>query len=79
MRLTIIPLALIALLTLPFGANAASASCPADVDADDVVGVKDLVTVIVSWGRCRDCAGDIDGDGLLMGRPPLSLEQQPRA
>jgi hypothetical protein len=36
-------------------------SCPADLDADALVGASDLALVLGAWGTS---AGDIDGDGL---------------
>mgnify|MGYP001246274795 CR=1 FL=1 len=41
----------------------------ADLDADDTVGVMDLLGVIEAWGACPDlpatCHADIDGDGVV--------------
>lgn len=35
----------------------------ADVDADGLVAVSDLLRVISDWGRCPCCPSDIDGNG----------------
>jgi hypothetical protein len=36
--------------------------CPGDTNADGIVDVEDLVTVITTWGQ-PDGAGDVSGDG----------------
>ena len=39
--------------------------CPADLDGDGAVGVKDLLILLGAWGPCGDCAdcpADVDGD-----------------
>ena len=39
--------------------------CPADLDGDGAVGVKDLLILLGAWGPCGDCAdcpADLDGD-----------------
>ena len=41
-------------------------ACPADVNADGVVDVSDILSVVNSWGICSgNCENDIDGDGLV--------------
>jgi hypothetical protein len=35
----------------------------ADVNADGVVDVDDLLAVLNTWGACAGCGADIDGDG----------------
>jgi hypothetical protein len=40
--------------------------CPADINADEVVNVDDLLAVINTWGACAGCAADFvppGGDG----------------
>lgn len=38
-------------------------SCPADVDGDGVVTIKDLLVVLANWGPCGPaCFGDLNGD-----------------
>ena len=40
--------------------------CPADVNADGVVDIFDILSVMNSWGSCGgNCENDIDGDGLV--------------
>ena len=34
--------------------------CPADLDGDGLVGIKDLLAVVAGWGQAE---ADIDGDG----------------
>jgi len=47
----------------------AAPDCPADLDADGVVGGGDLSLLLGSWGRCPDagCVGDLDGSGAIDG------------
>jgi hypothetical protein len=40
------------------------ASCPADVNGDDVVDVLDLLAIIVAWGNPGG-AEDVNGDGIV--------------
>ena len=41
---------------------------PADLDADGVIGMNDLLLLLASWGPCPDCdtpatcPADLDGD-----------------
>ena len=39
------------------------APCDADVNADGVIDVTDLVQIVLDWGPCPGCPTDIDGDG----------------
>jgi len=39
------------------------ATCDADLDGDDVVGVSDFLALLALWGPCSGCAADLDGDG----------------
>lgn len=36
---------------------------PADVDADGMVGINDLLTLLGAWGPCPACLADVNGDG----------------
>lgn len=36
-----------------------------DVNGDGSVNVGDLLSVISSWGACKECLADLDGDGLV--------------
>ena len=38
-------------------------TCPWDLDANDSVGVSDLLSLLVNWGPCKDCPADFDSDG----------------
>ncbi len=42
---------------------------PGDIDGDGLVGVKDLLLLLGSWGDCPDppkkCPADLDGDGVV--------------
>ncbi len=40
-----------------------NALCPADLDANGSVGVPDLLSLLASWGPCKDCPADFDGNG----------------
>ena len=37
-------------------------ACPADLDRDCAVGVKDLLILLGAWGPCEGCPADIDCD-----------------
>ncbi|MCH2133471.1 MAG: fibronectin type III domain-containing protein [Phycisphaerales bacterium] len=39
--------------------------CPADINNDDVVSVKDVLRVIADWGICSGCATDVDGSNVV--------------
>ncbi len=39
-----------------------SVPCPADLDGDCMVGVKDLLILLGSWGPCEGCPADFDDD-----------------
>ena len=43
-----------------------SEECPADVDADGLVGGRDLSVLLSAWGA-SDGAADLNGDGLVDG------------
>lgn len=48
-------------ITIP---DCAQPGMPGDVDRDDIVGMSDLISVLMSWGPCPDCTGcaaDVDG------------------
>ncbi len=51
------------------------ASCPGDLDGDQVVSVLDLIELIVGWGSCEQppCAADINNDGLVDVQDLVSL------
>ncbi|MCH2135564.1 MAG: FG-GAP repeat protein [Phycisphaerales bacterium] len=40
-----------------------AAPCPGDTNADQTVGVDDILTIIAQWGACPDCGGDVTQDG----------------
>ncbi|MHC4349002.1 MAG: hypothetical protein ACYS15_10795 [Planctomycetota bacterium] len=46
-------------------ARARFPACPADVDADGIVGITDFLAMISGWGACPCCRADIDGDGAV--------------
>jgi hypothetical protein len=37
--------------------------CIADLDGDGNVDASDLLSLLVSWGPCKDCPADFDGNG----------------
>ncbi len=37
--------------------------CPWDLDANESVGVSDLLSLLASWGPCKGCPADFDGNG----------------
>ncbi len=39
--------------------------CPADLDADDSVGILDLLALLAAWGTDPDGPPDFDGDGTV--------------
>ncbi len=39
--------------------------CPADLDGDGSVGVSDLLSLLASWGPCKNCPADFDGSGAV--------------
>ena len=39
--------------------------CPWDLDGNTVVGVSDLLSLLASWGPCKDCPADFDGNGTV--------------
>ena len=39
--------------------------CPWDLDGTGTVGVSDLLTLLASWGPCKDCPADFDNDGTV--------------
>jgi hypothetical protein len=38
---------------------------PADLDADGIVGISDLLALLPAWGTSATCAADIDSDGVV--------------
>ena len=40
-----------------------AAACPWDLDDNSTVGVSDLLSLLGSWGPCKDCPADFDGNG----------------
>ena len=52
-----------------FGSGAAylfdASSCPWDLDGNTVVGVSDFLSLLASWGPCKDCPADFDGNGAV--------------
>jgi hypothetical protein len=51
---------------IALSAAACEGSCPADVNADGVVDVLDLLAVIGDWGPCPPpCEADVNADGIV--------------
>jgi probable HAF family extracellular repeat protein len=44
----------------------------ADLDADGIVGITDLLLLLRAWGPCPACTEDLDGDGEV-GRDDLAI------
>jgi hypothetical protein len=42
-----------------------NASCAADLDGDDIVGITDLLLLLAAWGPAKDDPADFDGDGVV--------------
>ena len=40
---------------------AAPGTCPWDLDDNASVGASDLLSLLASWGPCKDCPADFDG------------------
>ena len=40
-------------------------ACPWDLDDNAVVGVSDLLSLLGSWGPCKDCPADFDDNGAV--------------
>ena len=38
-------------------------ACPWDVDDNGSIGVSDLLSLLASWGPCKECPADFDSDG----------------
>ena len=55
---------------VPGGRLVTCNTCPWDLDANDSVGVSDLLLLLASWGPCKGCPADFDGDGNV-GVPDL--------
>ncbi len=47
--------------------------CPADLDDNGSVGASDLLTLLASWGPCKDCSADFDGNGSVGASDLLTL------
>lgn len=41
------------------------ATCPGDLDGDDLVRVPDLIILLSNWGPCVGCEADLSGDGVV--------------
>jgi len=41
------------------------AVCPADLNDDGEVGIKDFLQLLKAWGPCKGCPEDLDGDGMV--------------
>lgn len=39
--------------------------CPADLDENGSIGLRDLLQLLSSWGPCQCCAADLDGDAVV--------------
>ena len=42
-----------------------ASACPWDLDGSGDVGVKDLLSLLGSWGPCEGCPADFNGDGTV--------------
>ncbi len=60
-------------LTVLINPDAARGLCPADINADGVVDVADLLGLISVWGDCRGCDGDVNVDGTVDVRDLIAL------
>ena len=43
----------------------ASATCPADLDGDNIINANDLAALLGNWGPCAGCPADLDGDDVV--------------
>jgi len=43
----------------------ASTPCAGDLNANDIVGIGDLLALLAVWGPCESCAADFDADGMV--------------
>ncbi len=48
-------------------------NCPWDLDANGSVGASDLLSLLASWGSCKDCPADFDGNGAVGASDLLAL------
>lgn len=39
--------------------------CPTDFNHDGIVGIDDLLAVLMNWGPCPWCDGELTGDGMI--------------
>ncbi len=52
-------------------------ACPEDVDADDMVGIGDLLPLLAAWGPCQDpCPADLDQSGQVDAVDLLAMLDQ---
>ncbi len=49
------------------------APCPWDLNEDGTVGVSDLLSLLASWGPCKDCPSDFDDNGSVGASDLLAL------
>ncbi len=47
--------------------------CPWDLDGSGSVGASDLLSLLASWGPCKDCPADFNGDGNVGASDLLAL------
>ncbi|MEE8156262.1 MAG: FG-GAP repeat protein [Phycisphaerales bacterium] len=47
--------------------------CPWDLDGNGSVGAADLLSLLASWGPCKDCPADFDGNGNVGASDLLAL------
>ncbi|MEE8154787.1 MAG: FG-GAP repeat protein [Phycisphaerales bacterium] len=52
---------------------APNCNCPQDLDADGSVGAFDLLSLLASWGPCKDCPADFDNNGNVGASDLLAL------
>ncbi|MEE9130931.1 MAG: hypothetical protein V3T84_13005 [Phycisphaerales bacterium] len=51
----------------------APGNCPWDLDGSGSVGASDLLSLLVSWGPCKDCPADFDDNGSVGASDLLAL------
>ena len=55
------------------GVSGPSATCAADIDGNEEVGLPDLLLLLAMWGPCPGCPADLDGDGSVSFQDLLAL------
>ncbi|MEE8154709.1 MAG: FG-GAP repeat protein [Phycisphaerales bacterium] len=56
-----------------FDAAGAPGGCPWDLDDNAIVGAADLVSLLASWGPCKDCPADFDENGTVGASDLLAM------